>query len=294
MTAREKPQHRSGYTPKDLEQVRSVCLTVAVTLGDLMNDICIVGGLVPALLIDSIRTDEREDRHPGTNDLDVALDVVLLDEERYTEISKRLRSAGFEADKDADGKLIRQRWRLGTVRVTIDFLMPPTPDQAQPGRLQNLEADFAAIVMQGLELAFADHVTVELDGHTFKGEHALRTVPVCGPAPFVILKALAWGNRAENKDAFDLVYVLRHTPGSGRAIAEKLAEHAGHHREVIESALGKLARDFREPGDIGPLRAAEFIAVDGESLENDAADALGYVDDLLRAARELGLNPAKL
>ena len=47
-----KPRDRSGYTPEETEQVKSACLTVAVTLGALMGELCIVGGLVPHLLID--------------------------------------------------------------------------------------------------------------------------------------------------------------------------------------------------------------------------------------------------
>lgn len=58
-----KPRHRSGYSPEETEQVRSVCLTVAVTLGALMGELCIVGGLVPNLLID-----QQIGPDPGTGD----------------------------------------------------------------------------------------------------------------------------------------------------------------------------------------------------------------------------------
>jgi len=82
MPAPDKPRHRSGYTPEDLAQVKSVCLTVAVTLGAYLDDICVVGGLVPPLLIDTVRTEVDDDLHPGTNDLDVGLAIALLDEQR--------------------------------------------------------------------------------------------------------------------------------------------------------------------------------------------------------------------
>jgi hypothetical protein len=82
MPAPDKPRHRSGYTTEETEQVRAVCLTVAVTLGAYLGDVCIVGGLVPPLLIDGARTDE-DDLHPGTNDLDIGLALALLDDERY-------------------------------------------------------------------------------------------------------------------------------------------------------------------------------------------------------------------
>lgn len=95
-----KPRDRSGYSSEETEQVKAACLTVAVTLGALMDDLCIVGGLVPNLLIDQqIGPDpDTGDMHPGTNDLDVGLAIGLLDEEQYAEISYRLRQEGFGPD----------------------------------------------------------------------------------------------------------------------------------------------------------------------------------------------------
>ena len=51
----DKPRHRSGYTTEETELVQSACLTVAATLGAYLEDVVIVGGLVPSLLIDSQR-----------------------------------------------------------------------------------------------------------------------------------------------------------------------------------------------------------------------------------------------
>ena len=292
MAAPDKPRHRSGYSVEETEQVRAVCLTVAVTLGAYLDDLCIVGGLVPPLLIDTARTDDDDDDlHPGTNDLDVALALALLDDERYAEISRRLRSEGFEADTNESGNPTVQRWRLGELKVTIDFLMPPAPHQDRTMRVQNLEPDFGALVTPGLELAFDERVQIELDGHTLAGERARRSVPVCGPAAFVVLKALAFGHRSEPKDAYDLVYVIRHTAGRGAAIAERLQRHSERHADIVARALELLARDFETPETLGPRRAATFVIVEDAELEEAAADAHGFVDDLLRAAAALGLGP---
>ena len=290
MPAPDKPRHRSGYTAEETEQVKAVCLTVAVTLGAFLDDICIVGGLVPPLLIDTTRTDGADDEiHPGTNDLDIGLALALLDDERYAEISSRLRSEGFEPDTNTQGNQTVQRWRLGELKVTIDFLMPPASAHDPALRVQNLEPDFGAVVTPGLELAFDERVNIELDGYTLTGERARRTVPVCGPAAFVALKALALGHRGEPKDAYDLVYVIRHTPGRGTAIAERLHLHTQHHAEIVASALGFLHRDFATPEHTGPRRTATFTVGADSELDEAAADAHGFVDDLLRATGRLGL-----
>jgi hypothetical protein len=110
----DKPRHRSGYTSEETQLVRSACLTVAVTLGAYLDDVVIVGGLVPSLLIDTQRAEpnEADVDHPGTNDLDLGLSLAVLDDERYTEISPRLRAEGFEPDENAAGNPTVQRARL--------------------------------------------------------------------------------------------------------------------------------------------------------------------------------------
>lgn len=285
-----KPRHRSGYGREETEQVESALLTVAVTLGALMDRICIVGGLVPSLLIDhEVGADPgTEAGHPGTNDLDVALAVALLDDEQYVEIGDRLRQEGFGPDENSKGNPTPQRWKLGSLNVTIDFLLPPIPGAEEGGRMQPLEGDLSAVITPGLQLAQDERQEVVVEGHTLKGEDVKRTIPVCGPATFVILKALAFHDRGEPKDAFDLIYVLRRWPGGVLDIVERTGSHFETDRAIVGEALDKLAADFSSPESHGPLRAAEFDGDVGGDLDAGAADAHGYVDDLLRQCRRRG------
>lgn len=163
--------------------------------------------------------------------------------------------------------------------------MPPAPHQAADLRVQNLQPDFGALVTPELQLAFDERVEIEIEGQTLQGEAATRTIPVCGPAAFTVLKALAFGDRGEPKDAYDLVYVIRGTQGEGRAIAQRIIEHAVRDSTIVDEALVLLARDFDSPAHVGPLRAAEFEYIDENDRTNAAADAHGYVDDLLQAYR---------
>jgi predicted nucleotidyltransferase len=288
MVAPRKPRHHSGYRREETEQVEAACLTVAVTLGALMDRLCIVGGLVPSLIIDrEIGPDpETGAEHSGTNDLDVGLAIALLDDQRYMEISTRLRQEGFEPDVNERGNSTPQRWKLGDLNVTVDFLLPPIPGAEQGGRVQPLEGDFGALIAPGLQLAFDERQDIVMDGHTLTGERVRRTVPVCGPATFVVLKAFAFADRAEPKDAYDLVYVLRRWPGGIADIADRLAQHATRSRDVVEQALGLLVNDFADHDSLGPRRAAAFEGDSGDDLDAAAADAHGYADDLLRACRD--------
>jgi hypothetical protein len=166
--------------------------------------------------------------------------------------------------------------------VTIDFLLPPIPGAEEGGYMQPLEGDLSAMITPGLQLAHAEREEIVVDGYTLKGERAERAIPVCGPAAFVILKALAFHHRSEPKDSFDLVYVLRRWPGGIADIVERIGVHLDSDPTVVRSALEQLASDFASPEHTGPQRAAEFDGDPGGDLDAGAADAHGYVDDLLR------------
>jgi hypothetical protein len=200
-----KPTSAAGYTRDYLELVRATCLYIATKLGDLMQDLVVVGGPAPSLLVDQENLPAGADRHVGTTDLDVGLTVALLDEGRYTTLSDRLRHAGFAPDENEQGNPTRQRWRIeGAEKVTLDFLIPPTMKGDEGGALRSIEPDFAALITPGLALAFLDKRRITLSGVTIFGERATRDVWVCGPGAYVVLKALAVRNRGENKDAYDL------------------------------------------------------------------------------------------
>ena len=104
-------------------------------------------------------------------DLDVGLTLALLDEGRYRKLTERLRDAGFEMDRNDDGRPTRQRWKVtGIGTVTLDFLIQPSLPTDKGGRLRNIEPDFAAIIAPGLNLAFLDRERATISGRTIFGE----------------------------------------------------------------------------------------------------------------------------
>jgi hypothetical protein len=278
----EKPTTAAGYKGEYLGLVRATCLYVATKLGDLMDDLVVVGGLVPSLLIDQENRGEGVDAHVGTMDLDVGLTVALLDEGRYRELTERLRRAGFSQDTTAEGHPTRQRWKIEQdEKVTVDFLIQPTRPGDRGGGLRDIEPDFAAIIAPGLHLAFKDRRQVRLSGPTIMGEDASRDVWACGPGAYIVLKALAFDLRGENKDAYDLFYVVRnYGPG-----VEELAEEL---RPLLEddaaaTAVAILERDFLEHNGVGPRRVAKFLVSHPD--DTIQADVVGYVGALLRELR---------
>jgi hypothetical protein len=274
----EKPSTAAGYPLEQVARVKQTCLYLATKLGDLMPELVVVGGLVPALLINQENLAENVTPHVGTMDLDLGLAFALVGEARYQEVAERLRSAKFTPDKSDEGKTTRQRWRIGDPPVTVDFLIEPeNSTEAQAGRLFDLTKDWAAIIAPGLHLAFRNNRKITLRGKTIMGETAEREICVCGAGAFVVLKALAFRIRGENKDAYDLFYLLRNY---GRGVADVAAEL----RELLsdgsaQKAMECLRGDFKDADSTGPRRAAEFLF--GQPDAATQADAVGFVRQLL-------------
>lgn len=277
----EKPRRADEYRSGQVELVRSTCLFLATRLGDLMEDIVVVGGLVPSLLIEPGSISDGDSAHAGTMDLDVGLSLALLDGGRYRTLTDRLEDAGFAPDRTGEGRPTRQRWRAaGTGSATVDFLIPPSGKGDRGGRLRNIERDFAALIAPGLHLAFRDRRRVRIEGRTLLGEKAAREIWVCGAGAFVVLKALAFLGRGENKDAYDLYYLVRHFGEGVEDVAAFLRPLLGD--PEAERAMEVLRADFTDHDGIGPRRVAEFLL--GRPDDAVQADVAGFVKALLERA----------
>ena len=273
----------SDYQPEHFDAVVSTCLHVATVLGALLDDIVVVGGLVPSLLVrDKAGGVER---HPGTMDLDLGLDLAVLAEERYAAISDQLRRAGFTVDVNERGRKTFYRWRSpeGTPRVTIDFLIPAGGVRKEQ-RVAKFEGDFGALATQGLQLAKRDCRKVTISGRTPNGARAKRDIWVCGPGAFVVLKARAIRGREKQKDAYDLYYVLQHYGAGVEEIAAALTPLLDD--ADAREALEWLAEDFAEIDSLGPLRTALFrYRTPDDELQADVHDLVRSLLALVKGGR---------
>jgi hypothetical protein len=276
----DKPSTATGYESGKVELVKATCLHIAGVLGDWIDDFVIVGGLVPSLLVDQHALPSGVPPHVGTMDLDIGLEVALLDEERYQAVTERLRGAGFSPDRNAQGNMTRQRWKLDAVEsITLDFLIPPSSPSDQGGRLRNIEPDFAALILPGLDLAFLDRERVDLTGESIMGGRGSRPINVCGPGAFVVLKALAFANRQANKDAYDLHYVVNGYGSGYRDVAARLGPLLTS--SVAQRAVEILRSDFIDPEGFGPWACARFL---GDATNVDLrADVAGIVSAFIDA-----------
>lgn len=122
-----------------------------------------------------------------------------------------------------------------------------------------------------------DREQVTISGTTVVGEQATRAVWVCGAGAYVVLKSLAFHLRGENKDAYDLYYLVRNYGTGVDDVASRLKPLLGD--PAADEAIRILKRDFRQHDGPGPRRVAEFLSDAPD--EEIQADVVGFIGQLL-------------
>ena len=169
------------------------------------------------------------------------------------------------------------------LRACYGGLSHPAIGRQRSGRqVETHSVRFCGHCHPGLRLAFIDRQRITLSGRTIIGEEASREIWVCGPGAYTVLKALAFDGRGENKDAYDLFYVLRNY---GAGIGDVVARLRPLLKESeTRKSIDILKRDFLNQDGLGPRRVSEFML--GDPDDNIQADVVGFVHMLLKGLGE--------
>lgn len=121
------------------------------------------------------------------------------------------------------------RWARDVEGVTflVEFLCET--DEVEPGRIfkpkgESTGSKLGAFNVRGAHLVSDDFIEREIEGERLDGGHSRVTVRVANVLPYTVLKILAFQDRHENKDAYDLVFTLLNHEG-GPLVAGR-----AHHR----------------------------------------------------------------
>lgn len=249
-----KPDTITGYEKTQTELAERVLLEAWSLLGDYRDYLVLIGGLVPRYLCPGVTADP----HCGSMDVDFGISLAVADVEVYTSIVASLGKMGFVPGKNEQG-----RDRLHSFEKTIegkllniDFLTVKY-DGPKESLMRGVTENLRAIQVEGLGLALNRPLSVPVSGELLSGGRVDFNIRVCRPFPFVVLKALSFGNRAEGKDVYDLVYVLRHFQGGAKAVvsdamADEIREPSVRHcMEVLSGRFATLQHD-------GPVKYRMF------------------------------------
>lgn len=279
-----KPQTISGYEDMVTDACERVLVTLLRGLGPWKDSVFLVGGLAPRYLVTA--RPPKVPKHAGTGDVDIVVDVgILTTTEAYSTLEENLKAMNFERAENDKGAKQSWRWRAeiedGTTMI-LEFLAD-SPELGG-GKVKELPSDgnVSALNIPHASMVFDHHGTVEITADLLNGKgRATEVVRYADIVTFTCLKAFAFDQRFERKDAHDLIYCIENLEGGvGAAQSAFAAALTGPHADAIREALARLAARFRDPNpDESYLRDGPVAVA---SFEDDEAD-VSADPDLLNA-----------
>ncbi len=273
--------HHSDYDPSLIDAVLGEAAHLLRHLGFAATHTILIGGVVPSLLVLDPATNRA---HVGTTDLDLCLSVAIVegDTAEYERIETALRKAGYEP---TDASF---RWRATTrLKLEVEFFCPAAADRPSgkmfrpkaadnPVAKQNLGAKLAAIALDA-GTAISDDAQTVTRTITLPAGAGITTFDfrVTGIVGFLVAKIGALVGRDKPKDAYDIVWIIENWEGGPAGAAASIKTSGAFVLPEVETALARLAQEFKTPDHLGPRSYARFLT-----------DASTSTDDELRLARQ--------
>jgi hypothetical protein len=242
-----KPRTADGYTPDVTQACERTLLTLLSAFGNLKHTLRLVGGLVPRYLTPEAPPDVPV--HAGTSDVDVVLNIqVLAEGDEYASLADQLNARGFERFLNAGGVAVSWRWRR-QVDKHLDVVVELLRDAGEgiPGRVESVIGErVSALNIRYAGIVHDWYLEREVTAHLLDAKGvSTETIRFADVPAFVILKALALDQRQENKDAADLIHVIRYA-GSLDHVADLFIRRiiSGDHVDAMTEGIAALRRRF--------------------------------------------------
>jgi hypothetical protein len=265
------------YSADQVEAARSVLLELVHLLGEYRDDIVVVGGWVPQLILPPGRPP-----HVGSIDVDLALNHRNLRDAGYATIQALLNRRGYE--QDPRQPFIYHRTVIvngNAIKVEVDFLAGEYEGTGAKHRTQPVH-EGRARKARGCDLAFDLYVETEIEGELPEGGRDQARVRVSSVVAFLVMKGMALHDRLKEKDAWDIYFTLINHPGGLNALAQEIRQHLDH--GLVHEGLKKIADKFASPDHMGPKFVADF-----EDIQDEDERAIRMRDAYERVNRLLEL-----
>ncbi len=266
---------RRDYTAEAVEAAKSVLIELMHLLGEYRDDIVLIGGWVPELLLP-----QEPRRHIGSMDIDLALNHMKIGD-GYKRIEELLHGRGYYQEEGRQPYVFFRNVPVGeqAVTVQVDLLSGEYEGTGKKRRHQVVQ-DLKARKVRGCDIAFDMAEEISIEGEIPGGGLDRVTIRVASIVPFFVMKGMALDERLKEKDAWDIYYCIQAYPGGIETLAEKFRPHLAH--GLVREGLGKIAKHFADIRSIGPRFVAVFEeANDPEEIELLTRDAFERVNAFL-------------
>lgn len=250
----------SAYDPRATSQSLPTFLTIWPALGRYHDDLVLLGGLVPICIC---KHPEGDDELPRPATLDVDLGISLgASAGQYGTLSSELRGQGFKVTAHNESRYMKE---VNGFEMYIDFLVEDGV-AAQGARMVD---DVRANVMPGVKRALETARSIILKGTDLYGADQCLTARVCEVGPYLALKLRAFKFRQQPKDAFDILYTVKHYDKGPEAAIAAFVEEVHLENPACSDAIDALRNDFSDENSAGAMRAAHFVLGEATRTESD-------------------------
>jgi len=288
-----KPSTAQGYSEQHTLDCERVLVTLLRGLGPWKDSVYLVGGLTPRYLVPA--RPPLVPAHAGTTDVDIVIDLqVLADTDAYATLEQNLKRMGFERAVNDKQQKLSWRWQTRTEHgaLMVLELLADAPHLAG-GKVQALpsERTISALNIPHSSMVFELHQATPVRAELL-GSNGIATESIkhANLVSFTCLKALAYEQRFERKDAHDLVYCLEFAPEGLRGAADAFQrELEGKHGKVVGDSLAILRSRFVSDATTegylkdGPVAVSKFELGEASDFDQREARALRQreVSDLI-------------
>ena len=267
-----------GFTAEEIEACVIVMRELFLYLKPYRDQIVLIGGWVPYLLLEKYRYSGKYDQHVGSLDIDVALDGSSIPETAYKSILEILKERGFYHRKDTFGRDIRASFLKKAVtgsrkeiEVRIDFLAPEYGGTPKKKRHQLIQ-EMLARKGRGTDIVFNHSDIIHLSGPISSGANIELDIKVADVTACFVMKGIALGERTSEKDAYDLYLLTRYYKEGPASVLSELRKLRNH--GLMKEALKNIQEHFKDIKSLGPVSIAKFMGItDKEEHDRITRDA---------------------
>lgn len=281
---------KNNYTPDEIEACTIVMRDLFTYLKSYREQIVLVGGWVPFFLLEKYRGSEYIS-HTGSLDIDVALNASSIPDTAYQSILDILEEKGFHNRKDRRGKDIPASFLKKVVlengkeiEVQVDFLAPWYGGTSK-GKRHQLIQDMLARKGRGIDIVFNHTESIRLSGELSNKAKVDMEIKVADIAACFVMKGIALGERASEKDAYDLYMLARYYKDGPESTLSELKVISRH--GLMKDAIKNAEEQFKDVKAIGPASVAEFMGItDEEEYNRIIRDAYEVMQFIIKGMKE--------
>jgi hypothetical protein len=237
-------RHHRDYDEVTTERCERALVTLLGDIGPRKDRIYLAGGLAPRYIVGTLPENARP--HLGTTDVDLVISIAVDDDslEAYRTLESNLKKGSFTNKGEPS---FRWKKTVEDITVIVEFLCET--DKVEPGRIykpkEGLGSGLGAFNVRGAGLVSCDYIEVEIEAERLDaGGISRMPVRVANILSYTVLKILAFQDRHEHKDAYDLVFCLLNY-GDGPEDAGRIARESPIRNAVqVRDALRLLAERF--------------------------------------------------